>query len=182
VFVVMRAVRADIFSAQRLAALRTLLRALAERPHASLGALLTESSLGLLAGWIDGLSGPVACALVALGDGTAEIAGAGAVCSLVVRAGGGTSDIGDGAPAVGERAGHEYESISVVLGTRDKVILLSERPTNIVALVTSVVTEGYTSSSRDALNKIFGRLGEAEPGRSGSDLTGAVVTRTKTPG
>ncbi|HUP51727.1 MAG TPA: cyclic nucleotide-binding domain-containing protein [Longimicrobiales bacterium] len=76
VFVVMRTVRADIFSAQRLAALRTLLRALAERPHASLGALLTESSLGLLAGWIDGLSGPVACALVALGDGTAEIAGA----------------------------------------------------------------------------------------------------------
>lgn len=182
VFVVMRTVRADIFSAQRLAALRTLLRALAERPHASLGALLTESSLGLLAGWIDGLSGPVACALVALGDGTAEIAGAGAVCSLVVRAGGGTADIGDGAPAVGERAGHEYESISVVLGTRDKVILLSERPTNIVALVTSVVTEGYTSSSRDALNKIFGRLGEAEPGRTGSDLTGAVVTRTKTPG
>jgi CRP-like cAMP-binding protein len=179
VFVVMRTVRADIFSAQRLAALRTLLRALAERPQASLGALLTETNVALRSGWIEGLSGPVACALVALRDGTAEIVGAGAVCSLVVRAGGGCEEIGEGMPAVGERAGHDYESIPVVLGNHDKVIMLSERPANVVGLVTSVVTEGYTSSSRDALNKIFGRLGEAEPGRSASDLTGAVVTRTK---
>ena len=97
----------------------------------------------------------------------------------MVRAGGGTEDIGPGAPPAGELAGHEYESNGVVLGNRDKVILLSERPTDAVRLVTSVVTEGYTSSSRDALNKIFGRLGEVEPGRSGSDLTGAVITRTK---
>jgi hypothetical protein len=59
------------------------------------------------------------------------------------------------------------------------VILLSERPQNVVGLVTSVVTEGYTSSSRDALNKIFERLGESVAARGGSDLTGAVITRTK---
>ncbi|HUF75417.1 MAG TPA: cyclic nucleotide-binding domain-containing protein [Longimicrobiales bacterium] len=182
VFVVMRALRPDIFSAQRIATLRTLLRALSERPQESLGALLTETSYAMRAGWVDGLSGPVACALVALGDGTAEIAGAGETTALVVRSGGDTEVCGHGAPPAGERAGHQYESNPAVLGNRDKVILLSERPDNVVGLVTSVVTEGYTSSSRDALNKIFGRLGEAEPGRSGSDLTGAVITRTRAPG
>jgi CRP-like cAMP-binding protein len=70
VFAVMRAVRPDIFSAQRLATLRTLLRALSERAHRSLGALLTETSYSMRSAWVDGLSDPVACALVALGDGT----------------------------------------------------------------------------------------------------------------
>ena len=179
VFVVMRAARPDIFAAQRLATLRALLRALSERPQESLGALLTETSYALRSGWVDGLSGPVACSMVALGDGFAELLAAGDACGLVVRAGGEMEDLGRGAPPAGELAGHEYESIRVVLGNRDKVILLSERPENAVALVTSVVTEGYTSSSRDALNKIFERLGEIEPGPSGSDLTGAVITRTK---
>jgi CRP-like cAMP-binding protein len=180
VFVVMRAVRPDVFSAQRLSALRALLRASSERPHVSLGALLTEVSYALRSAWIDGLSGPVACGLVALADGSAEIVGAGAVCSLVVRSDGDTEEVGHGAPPAGELAGHEYESNPVVLGNRDRVVLLSERPANAAALVRSVVAESYTSSSRDALNKIFGRLAEVEPGRSGSDLTGAVITRTRT--
>jgi CRP-like cAMP-binding protein len=179
VFAVMRAFRADIFSAQRLAALRTLLRALTERSPESLGALMTEASYALRSGWIDGLSGPVACALVALGDRSAEIVAAGEVCALVVRAGGDTEDLGRGAPPAGELAGYEYESNAVLLGNRDKVILLSEHPGDLVRLITSVVTEGYTSSSRDALNKIFARLAEVEPGRSGSDLTGAVITRSR---
>ena len=180
VFAVMRAVRADVFSAQRLSALRALLRAASERPHASLGALLSEVSYALRSAWIDGLSGPVACSLVALADGSAEVVGAGAVCSLVVRSDGDTEEVGEGSPPAGELAGHEYESNPVVLGNRDRVVLLSERPANAAGLVRSVVTEGYTSSSRDALNKIFGRLAEVEPGRSGSDLTGAVITRTRT--
>jgi CRP-like cAMP-binding protein len=178
VFVVMRSAQVDIFSAQRLSALRTLLRALTERPVPSLGTLLTEASYAFKSAWIDGLSGPVACSLVALGDSTAEIVSAGDVCALVVRAGGGTTDMGNGAPPAGERAGHEYESHGVVMGNRDKVILLSERPANVVGLVTSVVTAGYTSSSRDALNKIFERLGEAEERHTAADLTGAVITRT----
>jgi CRP-like cAMP-binding protein len=182
VFVVMRAAQADIFSAQRLATLRTLLRALSERPQQSLGALLTETSYALRSGWVDGLSGPVACSMAALGEDSAELVGAGDVCALVVRTAGRAEELATRAPPAGELAGHEYESNEVVLGNRDKVILLSERPQNVVGLVTSVVTEGYTSSSRDALNKIFGRLGEAEPGRSGSDLTGAVITRTKPAG
>jgi len=180
VFVVMRAVRADIFSAQRLSALRALLRASSERPHASLGALLSEASYGLRSAWIDGLSGPVSCSLVALADDDVEIVGAGAVSSLVVRAGGETEEVGDGAPPAGELAGHEYEPNTISLGNHDRVVLLSERPASAARLVRSVVAEAYTSSSRDALNKIFGRLAEAEPGRSGSDLTGAVITRTRT--
>ena len=182
VFAVMTAARSDIFAAQRLATLRALLRALSERPQESLGSLLTETSYALRSSWVDGLSGPVACSMAALGDGFAEVVAAGDTCALVVRAGGEMEDLGRGAPPAGELAGHEYESNRVVLGNRDKVILLSERPENAVALVTSVVTDGYTSSSRDALNKLFERLGEMEPGRSGSDLTGAVITRTKPAG
>jgi CRP-like cAMP-binding protein len=178
-FVVMRAVRADIFSAQRLVALRSLLRASAERPQETLGALLSEVNETFRAGWIDGLSGPVACAAVAVADSAAEIAGAGEVCPLLVRAVGSAEEIGEGSPAIGERPDHEYESIPVLLGNRDKVILLSERPPNAAGLVTSVVTEGYTSSSRDALNKVFARLAQAGPGSGGPDLSGAVVTRTK---
>lgn len=178
-FVIMKAVRPDIFSAQRLAAVRALLRALAERPHPSVGTLIGEVSAALRGGWIDGLSGPVACAAVALGDGSAELVGAGDLSAVVVRAGGAMKEVGNGSPPLGERADQEYESIPVVLGNRDKVILLSERPADLVRLVSAVVTEGYTSSSRDALNKLFGRLAEAEPGRSGADLTGGVITRIK---
>jgi hypothetical protein len=79
---------------------------------------------------------------------------------------------------MGERSDHSYESKSMALGSRDKLILLSHAPESFARLVASVVTEGYTSSSRDALNKLFGRLGEGG-GRGGADLTGAVVTRAR---
>jgi hypothetical protein len=48
----------------------------------------------------------------------------------------------------------------------------------VAGLVSSVVTVGYTSSSRDALNKLFARLGREDATRGGNDLTGAVITRT----
>ncbi len=182
VVVVMKAERADIFSAQRLASLRSLLRALAEHEHPTLAALLAEAGEALRNGWVDGLSGPVSCAAVAVSDEAAEVVGAGGVCALVVRASGSMAEVGRETLPLGERSGQEYESIPVVLGNRDKVILLSDRPPDAARLVASVVTEGYTSSSRDALNKLFGRLGEAEPGRSGADLTGAVLTRSKPAG
>ncbi len=181
VFIVLRALQADVFSAQRLATVRVLLRGLGDRPQESLGALLQEAGAALRNGWIDGLSGPVACSVVALDDGSAELASAGDVSTFVVRAGGGMKELGVGAPALGERANHEFESIPVELGNRDKVIQLSERPENLMGLVSAVVTEGYTSSSRDALNKLFARLGEEQPGRRGGDLTGAVITRTTPP-
>ncbi len=178
VFAVMRSVRDDIFSAQRLSALRTLLRGLASEPNASLGSLLTLGSRGMRSCWVDGLSGPVACALVALADGAMEWVGAGHACGVLARAGGRVEELPSDPLAAGERAEHVYESAVLPLGPRDKVVLLAERPTDPIRVVTSVITGGYTSSSRDALNKLFARLdpdrAEGSPSR---DLSGAVITR-----
>lgn len=180
VFLVMKAEREDIFSAQRLATLRTLVRAAATDPPGSLGALLTRVSRGLRAGWVDGLSGPVSCGVLALAAGSAEWVGAGGVAGMVVRASGASKDLNRGTPAAGERPDHVYESTVVDLGARDKLICMSENPPNLVQLVTSVLTGGYTSSSRDALSKLFGRFAQASVGATTpSDLTGAVITCTK---
>ncbi len=180
VFVVMRAAQADVFSAQRLSALRGLLRGLAVEPHASLGSLLTLASRGVRSSWVDGLSGPVACALVSLADGAFEWVGAGDACGVLARAGGPVEELSCDLPAPGESAEHEYRSTVLGLGVRDKIILLSEYPESSTRLVTSVVTGGYTSSSRDALNKLFGQLDPASEAGPGADVSGAVITRTRT--
>lgn len=178
VFAAMRAVRDDIFSAQRLSALRTLLRGLASEPHASLGSLLTLGSRGLRSCWVDGLSGPVACALVALADGAMEWVAAGNACGVLARAGGRVEELPSDSVAAGEKAEHVYESVVLPLGSRDKVVLLAERPTDPIRVVTSVITGGYTSSSRDALNKLFAQLDpDRAEGASSRDLSGAVITR-----
>lgn len=180
VFMVAKAVRADIFSAQRLTTFRTLARAAADESQDSLGGLLTRVALSLRAGWVEGLSGAVSCGMVALAEGSAEWVGAGDVAGMVVRAGGASRDLNRGTPAAGERPEHVYESSVIELGGRDKVICMSENPPNLVQLVTSVLTGGYTSSSRDALSKLFGRFGQAIGGAtSGSDLTGVVITCTR---
>jgi CRP/FNR family transcriptional regulator, cyclic AMP receptor protein len=182
VFVVMRSSRADIFSAQRLAAFRSVLRTLAGTSTATLGGLLTEASRGLRSGWIEGLSGPVDCGLVALTDGAAEWAGAGAVHGVLVRAGGHAEGLTYDEPPAGEVVDHVYESRGILLGNRDKIVVLSDAPADAIGLVTSVLSGGYTSSSRDALNKVFARLSMTPArGSSPSDLTGAVITRTRSP-
>jgi CRP-like cAMP-binding protein len=176
---VMSSVRRDIFSAQRLATLRVLVRGLAAEPRPSLGALLSLASRGMRGGWVEGLSGPVACGLMAIADGAIEWVGAGDVSVVLARAGGAIEELQCDATAAGERPDRTYESEVVRLGARDKAILLSGRPPDPCAVVTSVITEGYTSSSRDALNKLLARL---DPGRAGSaprtDVSGAVITRT----
>jgi CRP-like cAMP-binding protein len=179
VFVVMRALRGDIFSAQRLAALRGLLRGLAVQPRASLGELLTLASRGMRLSWVDGLSGPVACALVALADGALEWSGAGDAFAGMARAGGLVEPLASDEVAVGGKADHAYRSVVLTLGARDRVILLSGRPDDPRGLMTSVITGGYTSSSRDVLNKLFDQLapGHGEGG-SATDVSGAVITRT----
>ena len=180
VFLVMKADRRDIFSAQRLATLRTLLRSGSSHTHPSLGALLTQVSRGLRSGWVDGLSGPVSCGVLALSEGSAEWVGAGDVAGMVVRAGGASKDLNRGTPAAGERPDYTYESTVVDMGARDKLICMSENPSNLVQLVTSVLTGGYTSGSRDALSKLFGRFSHAGAGTGAAeDLTGAVITCTR---
>ena len=178
-FVVMKATRGDIFSAQRLATLRALLRGSSAEPHPTLGALLTHVNRGLRSSWVEGLSGTVACALVALAERSSECLVAGDVAGVVVRSTGTTKDLYRAEPPVGEKADHSYQSAVMVLGARDKLILLSQRPRNSVELVTSVLTAGYTSSSRGALTSLFDRFGTASPGgTAASDLTGAVITST----
>jgi len=180
VFLVMKAVREDVFSAQRLATLRMLLRSASADFPTALGPLLTWVSRGLRSGWVDGLSGPVSCGMVALSEGSAEWVGAGDVAGMVVRAGGASKDLNRGTPPAGEQPDYTYESTVVDLGARDKVICMSENPPNLVLLVTSVLTGGYTSSSRDALTKLFGRFAQVPAGvEAPTDLTGAVVTCTK---
>jgi hypothetical protein len=177
---VMKSGRADIFSAQRLMTLRSLLRSGSAIPAESLGDLLTRASRGLRDTWVEGLSGPVSCGLIALAEGSAEWVGAGDVAGMVVRSGGASRDLNRGSPAAGERSEHEYESSVIDLGTRDKLICMSENPLNVVQLVTSVVTGGYTSSPRDALSKLFGRFAHGPVGAvTVTDLTGAVITCTR---
>ncbi len=182
VFLVMRSARSDIFSAQRLATLRTLLRSRAAEPIESLGALLTRASRGLRAGWVEGLSGPVSCGMLALAEGGAEWVGAGDVAGMVVRSGGASRDLNRGSPAAGELPDHVYESTVIDLGAKDKLISMSDNPPSLVQLVTSVVTGGYTSSSRDALSKLFGRFAQLQsPGvaSAATDLSGVVITCEK---
>jgi hypothetical protein len=179
VFVVMRSVLDDMFAAHRLAALRGLLRGLAVEPRTSLGALLTMASRGVRASWVDGLSGPVACAMVALADGAFEWVGAGDACGVLARAGGPVERLTADAVAAAESVDHVYESVVLPLGARDKIILLSERPDDATRLVTSVITGGYTSSSRDALNKLFDKLDPVRTAAGYSrDVSGAVITRS----
>jgi CRP-like cAMP-binding protein len=178
--VVMRATRPDVFSAQCLAALRTVLRTLADEPQSSLGALVTKASRGVRSGWIEGLSGPVTCAFAALGEEAVDVVATGETGALLVRTSGESQDLVATAPAVGERGNHTYESKSIPLGKGDKVILLSHARPDLGHVVASVVAEGYTSSSRDALNKLFLALSVEDGARGGTDLTGAVITRAKT--
>ena len=179
-FVVMKSVRTDIFSAQRLMTLRALLRAGSAVRDDSLGSLMTRASRGLRDVWVEGLSGPVACGLVALAEGRVEWVGAGDVAGMIVRPGGASRSLNWSSPAAGELPEHEYESSAIDLGARDKLICLSENPGDLVRLVTSVVVGGYTSSSRDALSKLFGRFAQGSmAGAPVTDLTGAVITCTR---
>lgn len=181
-FCVTKAVRGDVFSAQRLAAVRLLLRTAAGEPQSSLGALLTRVNRGLRTGWIEGLSGPVAIGIVALADGAAEWVAAGAVTAMVARARGYAEELDSTAPALGEDADHDFQSALLVLDNRDRIVALTGSHDNARRVVESVLVQGYVSNSRDALAKLLGGL-EPVPveGEDPSDVSATVVTRTKVP-
>jgi CRP-like cAMP-binding protein len=180
-FAVMKASQDDLFSAQRLAAVRTLLRSAAGEPQATLGALLTKVNRNLRAGWIEGLSGPVMVGIAALADGAAEWVEAGPITGVVVRARGTAEDLSTHAPPVGKEAERQYESTMIVLGHGDRIVSLTDTHTEAVRTVASVLVDGYVSNSRDALAKVLGELepptdGDADP----SDVSATVITRTTT--
>jgi CRP-like cAMP-binding protein len=181
-FVVTKASKGDLFSAQRLAAVRMLLRATAAEPHPSLGALLTKVSRSLRAGWIEGLSGPVMVGLVALADGAAEWVEAGPVTGVIVRERGSAEDLRANAPALGEDGDWHYESTMIVLGQGDRIVAITDTHSDAVSTVASVLIDGYVSNSRDALSSVLGQLEPAlASGTDSSDVSATVVTRVAEP-
>ena len=179
-FAVAKSTRGDLFSAQRLASLRLLLRAVAAEPHASLGAMLTKVNRGLRAGWIEGLSGPVTLGIVALADGAAEWAEAGPITGVVARAHGQAEDLGVGAPPLGEDLEHLYQSRVLVLENRDRVVALTGVHRNAPEVIDTILIRGHVSNSRDALAKLLGGLEPAPAADEDvSDVSAAIITRTK---
>lgn len=179
-FAVTKAARGDVFSAQRLGAVRLLLRSTAAEPHATLGAMLTKVNRNLKAGWIEGLSGPVMVGIVALADGAAEWVEAGPITGVIVRGRGTAEDLSAHAPAIGEDSERIYESTMIVLGQGDRIVALTDTHADAVLTVASVLVDGYVSDSRDALAKVLGQLepvptGGADP----SDVSATVITRTR---
>ena len=178
-FYVLKAVSGDLFSAQRLAAVRLLLRSAAADAFPNLGAMVTRVNRGLRAGWVEGLSGPVMLGLVALADGAAEWVEAGAVTGLVARARGFVEDLSTGSPPLGEDVDHEYASSVVLLGARDRVVALTGSHGNATEVVESELLPEYASNARDALAKLLGGL-EPTPveGEDPADVSATIITRT----
>ncbi len=178
-FVVMRALKSDLFAAQRLADVRLLLRSAANEPHADLGALLTRVNRNLRAGWIEGLSGPVMVGLVALADGAAEWVEAGPMTAIVVRGSGTPEDLSAHAPPVGDDADRIYSSTTIVLNEDDRIVALTNTHVDAARSVAAAMGEGGRATSRDALTRV---LGELEPDipedDDAADVSATLVTRT----
>ncbi|MDH3271287.1 MAG: cyclic nucleotide-binding domain-containing protein [Gemmatimonadota bacterium] len=178
-FAVMKAVKNDIFSAQRLAAARMLLRSLAAEPHASLGEFATKVSRGLRAGWIEGLSGPVMLGVLALADGAAEWVEAGPITGVVVRWDGDAEDLNRHAPPLGDDGDRAYESEVVVLAKDDCIVALTDTHLDALGSVASVLAEEEVVDSRETLSRVLGRTRpHGSVGAEAADLSAVVIVRT----
>jgi len=178
-FAVLKATVNDVFAAQRLAAVRLLLRSLAAERHLTVGHMITKANRGLRAGWVEGLSGPVVVGLVALADGAAEWAEAGPVTGVVVRRDGTAEDLSAQAPALGEDLDRTYESETFVLGDDDRIVALTDAHADAIRSVASPLIGSSSSSSRDALSRILSHTRQpmSDVGDA-SDVSATVITRT----
>lgn len=178
-FTVTRAERSDVFAAQRLASVRMLLRAAASEPQADLGALVTRVNRALRAGWVEGLSGPVLLGIAALADGAAEWVEAGAITGVVARGRGLVEDLSLRQPALGEEVDTQYDSTMIVLGTRDRIVALTDAYGRAARSIGTAVVGGEGLGSREALTRVLSS-GETTPGSRSehSDVSGLVMTRT----
>jgi CRP-like cAMP-binding protein len=181
-FVVTKASRGDLFAAQRLGAVRMLLRSAAAEPHPSLGAFLSKVNRSLRAGWIEGLSGTVLLGLAALADGAAEWVEAGPVTGVVARARGSAEDLSAHAPPLGEDLDHVYESRTIVLGDGDRIVALTDTHRDATASVSAVLGDMGVGGSRDALSRVLGHLDPVGTGgHDDADVSAAVLTRATPP-
>lgn len=178
-FAVMKAVKNDIFSAQRLAAARMLLRSLAAEPHPSLGALLTKAARGLRAGWIEGLSGSVMVGVVALADGAAEWAEAGAITGIIIRRDGAAEDLSRHAPPLGDDGDRHYESEVIAMAENDCVVALTDAHSDAAASVAEALSSAVIENARDGLSRVVGRArpAVASDGEA-SDVSASIILRT----
>lgn len=181
-FVVLKSMQSDVFAAQRLAAARMLLRSAATESFPSLGALLTRVNRGLRAGWIEGLSGPVMVAMVALADGAAEWVQAGAVTGIVVRGRGAAEDLSEGAAPIGEDVDRSYDSSMIVLGHQDRIVALTDTHADAARKVATVLTGAQIANSRGALATVLSGLESApESAAEPSDVSATIITRITAP-
>lgn len=178
-FSVLKAAQGDLFSAQRLASVRMLLRSAAAEAHPSLGAMVTKVNRNLRAGWIEGLSGPVVLGVVALADGAAEWVEAGPLTGVVTRRGV-AEDLSTGAPPLGEDLEHLYQSRVLVLEANDRIVALTGSHRDAPRVIDEILIRGQVTSSRDALAKLLGGLEPAPAeGEDVSDVSAVIITRTK---
>lgn len=178
-FTVTRAGRSDEFAAQRLASVRMLLRAAASEPQTDLGALMTRVNRACRTGWVEGLSGPVLVGIAALADGVAEWVEAGAITGVVARGRGMVEDLSLRQPALGAEVDTQYDSTMIVLGTRDRIVALTDAYGSAALSIGTVVVGGEGLGSREALTRVLAS-GETTPGSCSeqSDVSALVITRT----
>jgi CRP-like cAMP-binding protein len=184
VMVVMKADQVNLSAAQRLSTVRLLLRYLGADPSQTLASLMTHANSALRMGWVEGLSGSVACGLMALSDEEVEWVGAGDVGGAIVREEGASiGDLSSTSPSLGEEDGASYQSTSVELGAGDHVIAFSDGPADSVRIALDVLTAGEFSGAREALATLLGRIKTSDAGMDGLfDVTAALVSRTEQAG
>lgn len=180
VMVVMKADQVNLSAAQRLSTVRLLLRYLGADPSQTLTSLMSSANSALRMGWVEGLSGSVACGLLALSGDEVEWVGAGDVGGAIVRGAGlSIGNLVSASPSLGEEDGSTYESTTVDLETGDHVIAFSEGPADSVEIALNVLTGGEFSGAREALATLIGRIKASDAGLDGIfDVTAALVSRT----
>jgi CRP-like cAMP-binding protein len=177
---VLKADEASLSSAQRLLAVRGLLRGFAEDPIPGLGSLLGRVNRGLRAGWVDGISGSVSCGLAVVSEDGIEWASAGACAGTVVRSEGSHEDLVPDAPALGADDDVDYHAKRLRLAPGDHLLAFSEGPSDSVIQGRRFLSaKGRYPSARDRLDALVERVAESAGGDDPDlEITAILVGRT----
>ncbi|MGB1778036.1 MAG: hypothetical protein ACPHQP_00645, partial [Longimicrobiales bacterium] len=117
--------------------------------------------------------------IAALADGVAEWVEAGAITGVVARGRGMVEDLSLRQPALGAEVDTQYDSTMIVLGTRDRIVALTDTYGSAALSIGTVVVGGEGLGSREALTRVLAS-GETTPGSCSeqSDVSALVITRT----
>lgn len=182
-FAVIKVDHATLSSAHRMLTVRGLLRDFAQDPLPTLGALLGRVNRALRAAWVEGISGPVSCGVLALGEDGVEWASAGGVAGTVARADGSHEDLVPDAPSLGSDDDLEYRSARIRLAPGDHVLTFSDGPSDAV-----IVGRRFLAAAgryRDASARMDALLQQVRDsdaaGGEEVDVTATLVTRRPRP-